>query len=252
MFNNVPSITEEGFLNFFKYYKGESHQVEAVKQLYKAMNGKLLKEDAAWIKTYRDPSSTPKVEAKTWPERWPITKKQMAEIMKCSADALPDGLMNDFARCCEMFNLNKLNIAYFLGQCGHESMGLRYPVEIHSGSNYEGRKDLGNVRPGDGRKYAGTGWIQVTGRWNHQAFSNYLDYKGKPDPNVMLLGKTYTSEVYPWTISGHWWRTNGMIEYCNSRPDVDEVGARVNGRYLPNGYQDRRDYTARAFKVLGL
>lgn len=247
MFNKSPLITADSFLNFFKYYKGEPHQVEAVNQLFKDINSKLLQEDAAWIKTYR------KQDEKTnSTSEWPITKEQMAAIMKCSVSSLPDTLMNDFARCCDIFGMNKINIAYFLGQCGHESAGLRYPVEIHSGSNYEYRRDLGNVKPRDGVKYAGTGWIQVTGRWNHQAFSNYLEYKGKPDPNVMLLGKTYTSEVYPWTISGHWWLTNGMIEFCNQRPDVDEVGARVNGRYLPNGYQDRRDYTARAFKVLGL
>lgn len=247
MFNKAPKISEEGFLNFFKYYKGEEHQVEAIKELYAAINPKLLRETAPWITTYRN-----KVEEPVKEIVWPITKQQMADIMLCDADALPDLLMNDFARCCEMFGMNKLNIAYFLGQCGHESAGLRYPLEIHSGTNYEYRRDLGNVNPRDGVKYAGTGWIQVTGRWNHQAFANYLEYKGVPDPNVMMLGKTYTSEVYPWTISGHWWRTNGMIEFCNERPDVDEVGARVNGRYLPNGYKDRRDYTARAFTVLGL
>ena len=40
---------------------------------------------------------------------------------------------------------------------------------------------------------------------------------------------------------------------CDQRPDVDRVGQRVNGRYLPNGYHDRRDkYTDRAFRVLGV
>ena len=53
-------------------------------------------------------------------------------------------------------------MVYFLGQCGHESAGLRYPVEIHDGSNYEGREDLGNTQPGDGVKFAGTGWLQAT------------------------------------------------------------------------------------------
>ena len=43
-----------------------------------------------------------------------------------------------------------------------------------------------------------------------------------------------------------------MIDYCKGRPDVDRVGQRVNGRYLPNGYEDRRKYTAKAFSVLGL
>ena len=58
--------------------------------------------------------------------------------------------------------------------------------------------------------------------------------------------------IRPWSISGFWWKDNGMNEYCATRPDVDRVGQRVNGKYLPNGYQDRRDYTARAMKVLGV
>ena len=34
----------------------------------------------------------------------------------------------------------------------------------------------------------------------------------------MELGKTYTSEKYPWSISGHWWKTNGMKAVRFTRP----------------------------------
>ena len=79
--------------------------------------------------------------------------------------------------------------------CGHESAGLRYPVEIHDGSNYEGREDLGNTTLGWGVKFAGTGWIQVTGAYWHRKFGECIG-----DPKVFELGKTYTSEKYPWSI----------------------------------------------------
>jgi len=82
--------------------------------------------------------------------------------------------MDDFARCVDLYQMDRSSIAYFLGQCGHESAGLRYPVEIASGENYEFRTDLGNIYPGDGVKFAGTGWIQVTGRYWHQQYSDYL------------------------------------------------------------------------------
>ena len=115
-----------------------------------------------------------------------------------------------------------------------------------------GKEYYGNVYFKDGVKFAGTGWIQVTGRYNHTRFSEYLEKIGKADPRILEEGKTYTAEVYPWSISGFWWDDNGMNEYCESWPDMDKVGARVNGKYLPNGYQDRRDYTNRAFEILGL
>ena len=247
----MAQITVEQFKNFFKYYKGEEHQIKAIELLYQDLqdNDSHLDEGAEWIAPYRNEAEQ---EVSTEKKPWPITKQEMAEIMGCAVSSLPDELMDDFAYCCQLYGFDRLNIGYFLGQCGHESAGLRYPVEIHDGSNYEGRQDLNNIYPGDGVKFAGTGWIQVTGRYNHQAFSDYLQKHGQYDHKIMEVGKTYTSNKYPWSISGFWWYDNKMIDYCKSRPDVDRVGQRVNGRYLPNGYEDRRHYTAKAFAVLGL
>ena len=248
----MAKITVEEFRNFFKYYKGEEHQIKAVDLLYDELDCNCcehLDSDDEWIKVYRKQNKP--AEPKP-PGKWPITKSQMAEIMGCSVGALPDYLMDDFAKCVELYDMNEVSIAYFLGQCGHESAGLRYPVEIASGAAYEGRTDLGNIYPGDGVKFAGTGWIQVTGRYNHQAFSDYLQKKGEFDANIMEVGKTYTSEKYPWSISGFWWYDNKMNDYCSTNPPVDRVGQRVNGRYLPNGYVDRRVYSRRAFNAMGL
>ena len=244
----MAQITVDEFRNFFKYYNGEEHQQRAVEELYRNLDLASKDQDADWIVMYR---TKPEPKPIT-PGDWPITKAQMGSIMNCSPESLPDSLMDDFAKCVRIYDMDKLSIAYFLGQCGHESAGLRYPVEIASGAAYEGRTDLGNIYPGDGVKFAGTGWIQVTGRYNHQTFSDYLERKGEFDPNIMEIGKTYTSEKYPWSISGNWWNTNKMNEYCNEYPPVDRVGQRVNGRYLPNGYEDRRHYSRKAFEVIGL
>ena len=70
--------------------------------------------------------------------------------MQCSSETLNDALISDLARCVADCEMDTLELVYFLGQCGHESCGLRYPVEIHDGSNYEGRQDLGNVSPATG------------------------------------------------------------------------------------------------------
>ena len=273
----MANLTKEEFQNFFKYYSGDAHQKQAVDLLYNHISLNGLSNNSDWVTQYRAPTDTEvpskaggpsiqdfissilesannshPVEPAPPASKWPITKQEMADIMQCRADQLPDELMDDFAVCAELYGMNKTNIAYFLGQCGHESAGLRYPMELASGADYEFREDLGNIYPGDGVKYAGTGWIQVTGRYWHQTFSDYLQAKGNFDHKIMEVGKTYTCDKYPWSISGHWWNCNDMNAYTNENPPIDRVGQRVNGAYLPNGHIDRRDYSKRAFDVLGL
>ena len=231
--------------DFFKFHDPtNTNQLESIVLLESMMPTSLLQDDSAWVQKYREPLPAPLTPP------WPVTKEQLGFIMQCSSETLNDALISDLARCVADCGMDTLELVYFLGQCGHESCGLRYPVEIHDGSNYEGREDLGNSQPGDGVKFAGTGWIQVTGRYNHQSFADAIG-----DPKVMELGKTYTSEKYPWSISGHWWKTNGMKALCASHKactnaDIDVIGARVNGRMRPNGADDRIAYTDRAYRTL--
>ena len=242
-------MSKISFPDFWKYYQGTPNQLEAIVLLESQLPISLLSEDAAWVKKYREAEPAPPA-----PE-WPITKEQMGYIMQCSSDKLSGDLMNDYARCVANCTMDTLEQVYFLGQCGHESAGLRYPMEIHDGSNYEGRSDLGNTQPGDGVLYAGQGWIQVTGRANTQDFADYMESIGQADPNIMAIGKTWNAERYPWSISGNWWRNNNMKAMCASRTactnaEIDEVGARVNGRMRPNGADDRIAYTDRAYRTL--
>ena len=228
--------------DFFRWYdeKNPNH-LEAVALLDQAISETLVRDQSAWVKKYREPAPGPS---------WPITKEEMGFIMQCPSERVTADVMNDFARCVKECEMDRLQIAYFLGQCGHESAGLRYKIEIHDGSNYEGRTDLGNTEPGWGVKYAGTGYIQVTGAYWHSEFSTFIG-----DEKVVTEGKTYTAEKYPWSISGFWWRENSMNEFCKGRSQcthdqIDEVGARVNGRNRPNGADDRIAYTERAYQTL--
>lgn len=62
--------------------------------------------------------------------------------------------------------------------------------EEGGGSQYEGRKDLGNTQPGDGERFKGRGFIQLTGRSNYTEYGKELgvDLVGHPelanDPKV--------------------------------------------------------------------
>jgi hypothetical protein len=85
----------------------------------------------------------------------------------------------------------KPQIAYILATAEHESDNFKAFEEYASGADYEGRSDLGNIRPGDGVRYKGRGLVQITGRINYTKFTNILKNYGE---NVDLITKPELAE----------------------------------------------------------
>ena len=81
------------------------------------------------------------------------------------------------------FNINTpLRIAHFIAQVAHESGAFQYLKEIASGAAYDtGRlaARLGNTpeADGDGQKYKGRGYIQLTGTSNYRLFDEFTGRK---------------------------------------------------------------------------
>lgn len=136
-------------------------------------------------------------------------------------------------------------ISAFLGNLAEESACLKYVEEIASGSAYEGRIDLGNTRPGDGVRFKGRGYIQITGRFNYTAVSKALGYDFVKDPEAM--------EKPEWAalVSGWFWNNRNLNYYADQgNAGWPEVCRRVNGRYPANGQATRNRYYSRAWEVL--
>ncbi|MBD2103834.1 glycoside hydrolase family 19 protein [Leptolyngbya sp. FACHB-261] len=125
----------------------------------------------------------------------------------------------------------------FIAQLAHESGAFRYKEEIASGAAYEGRRDLGNTHPGDGRRYKGRGLIQVTGRANYREIGRVLGVNLEANP-LKLMDPTVSARS-----AAYFWKSRGL----NSLADVGkfrEITRRINGGY--NGYDDRVSYYTRA------
>ncbi|MBI3183627.1 MAG: glycoside hydrolase family 19 protein [Myxococcales bacterium] len=131
--------------------------------------------------------------------------------------------------------------AAFLAQLAHESGELRWFEELDSGRQYEGRRDLGNVEPGDGPRYKGRGPIQITGRSNYRNAGRALglDLEGNPslaaEPEVGFRTAAW------------YWNSRGINAPADGG-DFDRTTYLVNGG--TNGAAERRAYYRRALAVL--
>lgn len=91
------------------------------------------------------------------------------------------------AECRRQGITDNAQIAYVLATAEHESKMGVYLKELGDNARftrlYEGRSDLGNTQPGDGARYAGRGYVQITGRANYAKWSQKLgiDLVNNPD-----------------------------------------------------------------------
>lgn len=127
--------------------------------------------------------------------------------------------------------------AAFIAQVAHESGEFRYRQEIATGAAYEGRRDLGNTERGDGRRFKGRTFIQITGRANYAAVSRALGVDFLKHP-VRLAEQRYAALGAAW-----WWKTHGCNELAD-RGDFVTLTRRINGG--TNGLADRQKYFRRA------
>lgn len=131
--------------------------------------------------------------------------------------------------------------AHFLAQLGHESDGFRAMEEYASGAAYEGRTNLGNTEPGDGKRYKGRGPIQVTGRANYRRYGRKIgiDLERRPElasaPSIGLI-----ASIAYWTDKG----LNALAD----RDDVEAITRKINGG--TNGLADRKARLATAKALL--
>jgi putative chitinase len=179
---------------------------------------------------------------------------QQLQAAACTSAASAQTFLSSINDTLVKYNINTpARQLCFLAQVSHESGGLFYTEELASGTAYEGRKDLGNIQPGDGVKFKGRGLIQITGRLNYTALGKAFqaDLVGHPE---QLGGKniqTCTPDQLKYAALSAGWFWNGanlnaLADKIDLRQPIDEganldefkaITRRINGGY--NGLADR-------------
>ena len=139
-----------------------------------------------------------------------------------------------------------LRLCHFMAQLAHESAHFQVTREFADGSAYEGRKDLGNSQPGDGKRYRGRGLIQTTGRANYREATGDIQRMNPSAPD--FEANPTALEEFPWALLAgiSYWRRR-KINAPADNDDVETVTRQINGGL--NGLAERKQYLAKAKKI---
>jgi putative chitinase len=178
---------------------------------------------------------------------------------------IPDNVIAQIPGVMEKFQINTpLRLAHFLAQCGHESGGFRltkenlnysakglmgifkkyFPTEALAkqyerkpekiaNKVYGNRMGNGAEATGEGAKYCGRGYIQLTGKDNYTAF-------GKSINEDIAANPTWVAEKYALLSAAWFFSKNGLHKLADGGATdavVTSITKRVNGGTI--GLADR-------------
>lgn len=111
-----------------------------------------------------------------------VAARLLPVAAQVNGSALPH-LSRVLDACADAGITDASHVAYVLASAHHESAMGRLMTELASGAAYENRADLGNHLPGDGVRYKGRGYVQITGRAHYRTFGGLVgvDLENHPD-----------------------------------------------------------------------
>lgn len=175
-----------------------------------------------------------------------INKAQLLRAVPTLYKPRLEEFVDSFNKYSDMFGINTpLRVVHFLAQVFHESANLKYREELASGAAYDTGAlaiKLGNTpqKDGDGQKYKGRGYIQLTGKANYEAYTKSGFCKGDVVKNPELLAQS------PGDLkSAMWFWYSKKLNIWADKDDIEAVTKRVNGGY--NGLSNRK-YLYRKFR----
>lgn len=154
---------------------------------------------------------------------------------------------------CVLFSIDTpKRLAAFLAQIGHESGHLVYVRELWGPTpaqrGYEGRLNLGNTQPGDGKRYMGRGLIQTTGRANYRSTRDGLQEFLMSVPDFETSPEAL-EEPDMAAMSAAWYWNSRNLNALADIGDFRNITLKINGGL--NGYAERQALYKAATLALG-
>jgi putative chitinase len=188
---------------------------------------------------------------------------------------IPDTVLAQIPETAKKFNItNNLRLAHFLAQCGHESgnfkavsenlnysadglkkiFGKYFPGNLNesyarkpekiAARVYASRMGNGDEASGEGFKFRGRGYIQLTGKNNYTNFSKFIGEDCVANPDLVAT-------KYPLASAAFFFDSNKLWAICDKGADdatVTAVTKRVNGGTI--GLPDRIKHFKEYYNLL--
>lgn len=231
--------------------------------------------DATWAKMFAPVVETPAPAPIVAPAPT-IAPVQQGFKLDALKGHVPQAVIDAIPDTAARFGITTpLRLAHFLAQCGHESGGfkatqenlnysakglcgifrkyfpsvtvaLQYERKPEKIANrvYANRMGNGNEASGEGWKYRGRGYIQLTGKENYKAFDATVPEDITSNPDLVATKYALASAAF-------FFKKNGLWAICDRGADMATVTAvtkRVNGGTI--GLADRQKHFNEFYHLL--
>ena len=124
-------------------------------------------------------------------------------------------------------------LSYMLATTLHETAATMQPITERGPKSYfakyDGRADLGNTQPGDGYRFRGRGYVQLTGRANYVKAASKLGVSLAVDPELALDPDIAAKVMFAGMAEG-WFTGKKLADYfSNGKSDWKNARRIING-----------------------
>ena len=137
--------------------------------------------------------------------------------------------------------MKREQVAYVLATSEHESGCGKWMKELWGPTaaqrGYEGRRDLGNTQRGDGLRFRGRGYVQITGRRNYTLWARRLGLDIVANPDLVATDPSIAARILVQGMRDGSFTGKKLADYfpAGDEPQFFNARAMINGDKRKNG-----------------